>query len=493
MTEITIAWLSLPFFVGFVIYLFPKLDRILALSIAVISTAYATQIFIEKLLLNIQLVDNFGVTLTVDQLSGFFILTNALVTAAVIIYCWQTGKTAFFYIQLIILHGSVNATFICADFISLYVALEVISIASFLLIAYPRTDKSIWVGLRYLFTSNIAMLFYLVGAVLVYQAHNSFNYAGLRGSPPEAVALIFLGLLVKGGIFVSGLWLPLTHSESESPVSAVLSGVVVKAGVFPLVRCALMLEEIDPVVRFFGVATALFGVGFAVLEKDTKRMLAFSTISQLGFVLAAPVVGGFYALTDGLVKSALFLIAGVLPSRDFKQLQQQPIENKIWLVLAIASFSISGFPLLSGFGAKVLTSKNLLPWQAIAMNIAALGTAISFAKFIFLPHQSFHRQGKESELEKKKQLQPGFWWAMVILLGGLAAVNVFYYEAYTITNTIKPLVTIALGWLAYLLIFKKLVIKLPRYFEQLDHLMGVMSLMLILLFWIVWTQTQYLT
>lgn len=82
---------------------------------------------------------------------------------------------------------------------------------------------------------------------------------------------------------------------------------------------------------------------------------------------------------------------------------------------------------------------------------------------------------------------------MVILLGGLAAVNVFYYEAYTITNTIKPLVTIALGWLAYLLIFKKLVIKLPRYFEQLDHLMGVMSLMLILLFWIVWTQTQYLT
>lgn len=103
----------------------------MALSIAVISTAYATQIFIEKLLLNIQLVDNFGVTLTVDQLSGFFILTNALVTAAVIIYCWQTGKTAFFYMQLIILHGSVNATFICADFISLYVALEVISIASF--------------------------------------------------------------------------------------------------------------------------------------------------------------------------------------------------------------------------------------------------------------------------------------------------------------------------------------------------------------------------
>jgi multicomponent Na+:H+ antiporter subunit D len=505
MNNITIAWLALPFFIGFVIYLLPKLDRILAIGIAIVSAVYALQIFLEPSPLNLKLLDDFGVTLTVDELSGFFILTNALVTAAVIIYCWHTGRTAFFYMQMTILHGSINATFICADFISLYVALEVISIAAFLLIAYPRTDRSIWVGLRYLFTSNIAMLFYLVGAVLVYQAHHSFNFAGLQGSPPEAIALIFLGLLVKGGIFVSGLWLPLTHSESESPVSAMLSGVVVKAGVYPLVRCALMLEEIDPVVRFFGVATALLGVGFAIVEQDTKRMLAFSTISQLGFILAAPIVGGFYALTHGLVKSALFLITGVLPSRDFKQLQQQPIDTKIWLALVIASFSISGFPLLSGFGAKVLTNENLLPWQVIGMNIAALGTAITYAKFIFLPHQKLVLDrdeiikvegetggGRDAEKKIEKKIQPGFWWAMVILLGGLIAANIFYYQAYTLQNTIKPLAIIALGWLTYLLICKKLIIKIPRDFEQFDHLVGVMSLMLILLFWIIWTRSPIL-
>ncbi len=489
MTNITILWLALPFFMGFVIYLLPQLDRILALGMTLVSTAYALQIFFASSPLNIQLLDNFGVTLTIDQLSSFFIFTNALVTAAVIIYCWQTGKSTFFYMQTIILHGSVNATFVSADFISLYVALEVISIASFLLIAYTRSDRSIWVGLRYLFVSNVAMLFYLVGVILVYQAHHSFNYAGLRGSPPEAVALIFLGLLVKGGIFFSGLWLPLTHSESESPVSAMLSGVVVKAGVFPLVRCALMLEEIDPVVRFFGVTTAVLGVGYAVFEKDTKRMLAFHTISQLGFVLAAPLVGGFYALTHGLVKSALFLIAGVLPSRNFKELQHQPLDRSIWIALVIASFSISGFPLLSGFGAKVLTSKNLLPWQVIAMNIAALGTTIIFAKFIFLPHQ----KSPPTPLNKggEKKISSGFWWAMVILLGGLVGANVFYYQAYTLENTIKPLATIALGWLAYLLIFKKSIIKIPREIEKFDHLIGVMSLMLILLLWIVWTRSQF--
>ncbi len=490
MTNITIAWIALPFFVGFVIYLLPKLDRFFALGIALVSAVYSLQIFLEPSPLDIQLLDNFGVTLAIDQLSGFFILTNALVTAAVVFYCWQSAKTAFFYMQIVILHGSVNATFVCADFISLYVALEVISIAAFLLIAYPRSDRAIWVALRYLFVSNTAMLFYLVGAALVYQSNHSFNFAGLQNSPPEAIALIFLGLLVKGGIFVSGLWLPLTHSESETPVSAMLSGVVVKAGVFPLVRLALILEEIDPIVRLFGVSTALLGVGYAVFEKDTKRMLAFHTISQLGFVLAAPTVAGFYALTHGLVKSALFLIAGVLPSRNFKELQHQPIDTKIWLALVIASFSISGFPLLSGFGAKILTTQNLLPWQVIAMNIAALGTTISFAKFIFLPHGAMEISHDETinEEGKKKEAKLGFWLAMAVLLGALIAANGVYYEAYTLKNIVKPLVTIAIGWLAYLFIFKKLTIKLPRGSENFDHLIGVMSLILILLFWIIWTQ-----
>jgi len=480
MTQLTIALISLSFFIGFVSYLVPKLSRWLAVGVACASAVYAALLFLEPSPIKIQLLDSFGVTLIADQLSSFFILTNAIVTLAVILYCWQSGKSAFFFMQLVILHSSVNATFICADFISLYVALEVISIAAFLLIGYPRRDKTIWVALRYLFVSNTAMLFYLVGAVLVYQVNHSFSFEGLGRSPADAVALIFLGLLVKGGIFVSGLWLPLTHSESETPVSAMLSGVVVKAGVFPLVRCALMIEELDPIVRFFGVGTALLGVVYAVFEKDTKRTLAFSTISQLGFIVAAPVVSGFYALTHGLVKSALFLIAGILPSRDFKQLQQQPMPTQVWIALVIASFSISGFPLLSGFGAKVLTSKNLLSWQVVAMNIAALGTAIIFSKFIFLPHQS---------TPEKSKLQPGFWGAIAILLGGLVAANVFYYEAYTLGNIVKPLAIIILGWLTYLLLLKTIEIKLPPILEKFDHLVGGMSLMLILLFWSVWTKS----
>lgn len=481
MNILTIGLITIPLFVGFLIYLLPKLDRYFAVAVSLFSAGYALKLFFQPEPITLNLLDNFGVTLQADELSGFFLLTNAFVTLAVILYCWETGKTAFFYIQAIILHGSINAVFICADFISVYVALEVIGIAAFSLISYSRTDRSIWVALRYLLISNVAMLFYLIGAILVYQTHHSFAFAGLQGSPPEALALIFLGLLTKGGVFVSGLWLPLTHSESETPVSAILSGVVVKTGVFPLIRCALVLEEINPIIRIFGMLTALLGVSYAIFEQDTKRMLALSTISQLGFVLGAPAVSGFYALTHGLVKSALFLIAGTLPSRQFAELKVRPMQTSLWIVVVITSLSISGFPLLAGFGAKVLTLKNLLPWQVIAMNVAAVGTTIAFAKLIFLPHQA------TSSATEAKKPQRGFWLAMILLIGGLIGANIVYDQAYTLSNLTKAFATIGIGWLAYFLIFQRTSLKLPRFFEQLDQLIGVMTLILILLFWMGFT------
>lgn len=473
MNNITIAWVGIPFFLGFIIFLVPKLNRYLTFFGTLVTAAYGVQLFLEQSPIKLNLLDSFGVTLEADQLSGYFILTNALVTAAVALYCWNSDKNAFFYAQTLLVHGSLNAAFVCADFVSLYVALEVSGIAAFLLIAYARTDRSIWVGLSYLFVSNISMLFYLVGAVLVYQKSLSFSFAGLKDAPPEAIALIFLGLLVKAGIFVSGLWLPLTHSESETPVSALLSGVVVKASVLPLLRCATVAPDINNIVVILGIGTALMGVSYAVLEKDTKRMLAFHTISQLGFILAAPAVGGFYALTHGLVKSALFLTAGSLPSRNFKELQYKSINTKIWIPLVIASLSISGFPLLAGFSAKVLTLKNLVSWQFIAMNIAAIGTAISFAKFIFLPHKQ----------DIEETVKPDFCPAVTLLLIGLIIGNIAYLKAYNMADVTKAITTIAIGWLAYHLIFKKLAIYVPRAVEKFEHLVGVMSLTVIFLFW----------
>lgn len=476
MKILTIIWIVLPLFLGFSSYLLPRSGRIVAIAVALFSSVYGLVQVFQSTVWQWTLLDSFGVSLRVDTLTGFFVLTNALVTAAVVLYCWQQGKSKFFYTQTLILHGSVNAIFVCADFMSLYVALEVIGIAAFLLIAYSRTDRAIWVGLRYLFVSNTAMLFYLIGAILVYQANESFAFTGIVNAPLDAIALIFLGLLTKGGIFVSGLWLPLTHSESATPVSALLSGVVVTTGAFPLARLALLMEDLLPVVQFFSVATAILGVCYAIFEKDTKRMLASSTISQLGFVLVAPSAAGFYALTHGVAKAALFLLAGNLPSRDFHTLRQHPMPRVLWIPVAIAALSISGFPLLAGFEAKALTFQSLGSWQGLAMNLVAVGTAIAFAKFLFLPSKGALDKGDTP------QLKGGFWAAIVLLLGALIVGNGIYWQAYTASKVGTALATIALGWAVYWVVLRRFTLQLPKGVERFEHLIGAMSLMLMLLF-----------
>lgn len=449
----------------------PQVARFLALGIAVLSALVGGWLIFQQQSLHWALLDNFGVTLRLDDQSGFFILTNALVTAAVILYCWQSDRRAYFYTQLSILHGSLNSIFACDDFISVYVALECASIAVFLLIAHSRTKRSLWVALRYLFVSNTAMLFYLLGAVLVYQATSSFAFSGLSQAPVDAIALILLGLLTKGGVFISGLWLPLTHAESEIPVSAMLSGVAIKAGIFPLLRCAELLPEVDVTVRVFAVGTALFGVSFAIFERDIKRLFALSTISQMGFVLAVPSVGGIYALGHGLAKATLFLSTSALPSRRLDELRQQPMSHATWAIIAIAGLSIAGLPLLIGFDAKSLVLKNLLPWQEIAMNVAAVGTATVFARLLLLPHVG----------DSAKNMTSGLRAAAGLLIGGIVVVSALYWDAYSVRNVVKAIATIGLGCLVYGLV-SRFTLQLSPAMEKLENLIGVMSLVLIGLF-----------
>ena len=491
---ITLAWVFFPLLVGFSVYLFPKLARVLSLAVALASLPYGLWHVVRQSALTIQLVDSFGVNLLADELSGYFILTNALVTTAVILYCWQQNKGSFFYTQVTILHGCVNAIFICADLISLYVALEVISIAAFLLITYSRTNRTIWVGLRYLFISNTAMLFYLMGAALVYQYSGSFAFTELSVAPPEAIAFIVLGLLSKGGIFVSGLWLPLTHSESETPVSAMLSGIVVKGGVFPLVRFALLVPELAPLVQIFGVGTAVLGVSLAIAQKDTKRVLACSTISQIGFILAAPAMAGFYAFAHGLAKAALFLTVGKLPSRDFATLRQTPIRLSLWILIATASFSIAGLPLVAGFDAKVLSLKPLEGWPLTALNVVTVGSAIALSKFIFLPFYNDLQdnsqtlpslQAAEGPIVTPAQpaLSATAKWAVTLLIGGLVSASALHAEDYTLVNLAKALGKGGLGFLLYQVCIRRLTFSFSRAPENLEHLIGGMSLLLTLLFW----------
>jgi multicomponent Na+:H+ antiporter subunit D len=236
------------------------------------------------------------------------------------------------------------------------------------------------------------------------------------------------------------------------------------------------------IVRGVGVATATLGVGFAMFEKDAKRMLAFHTVSQVGFILAAPLAGGIYALSHGLVKSCLFLSAGQLHSRKFVDLKSKPISFGLWFALSLAGLSISGLPFFYGYGAKALTMAELLSWQSLAMNIISIGTAISFSKFIFLPHTklTFESMDGGKRIETKT-FYP--YLAIAMLLLCLVAGSLTHLDVYVTSLMLKAVVIILIGWSCYHLIIKKLTVKLPREFEKVDHLIGLMTLMIVTLFW----------
>lgn len=467
-----IIWLVVPMLVSFGIYLIPKVSRILALGLAVLSMLVAVQLITMQGSLDLTLMDSFGVALRLDNQSGFFVLTNSLVTAAVILYCWHSDRSAYFYTQLSILHGCLNSIFACNDLISLYVAIECASIAVFLLITYGRSNRKMWVALRYLLVSNTVMLFYLLGAGLVYETNMSFAFSSIQQAPIEAIVLILVGLLTKGGVFISGLWLPLTHSESDIPVSAMLSGIAIKAGIFPLLRLAELVDGIDVTVRVLGIGTAFLGVSFAIFERDIKRIFALSTVSQMGFVLAVPSIGGIYALSHGLAKATLFLTASGVPSRRLDELRQKPMGHGPWAALTIAGLSMSGCPLLLGFGAKSLVLKNVLPWQTIPLTIAAVGTAILFARLIFLPHTA----------ASEKKAPASLWPSVTLLLGGLVVANGVSWDAYTWGNGLKAIATIGAGWGVYQCLPHRSTWRLPSALEQLENLIGVLSLLLIGLF-----------
>ncbi|QEQ01356.1 cation:proton antiporter [Thermosynechococcus sp. CL-1] len=467
MTALAIAWILLPFVAGLTLYLLPPLARGLTLAIALVSLCVGLGITINQVNTAFVLLDSFGISLSIDPLSGYFIVTNALVILAALLHTWQEGYKAFFYVLLCLLHGCANTVFISADFLSLYVNIEVLGIVVFLLIAYPRSDRPLWIGLRYLMVSNVAMLFYLMGVALVYQTNHTFAFSALMQAPPEAVALILMALLAKGAIFISGLWLPQTNVVAAPIVAALLAGIVENAGVFSLARVSLLYSTIADIVRLFALASIFFGLIFALVADDVRRMLSFSTLGQLGWVIIAPPAAGLYALMHGLAKASLFLSVGELRHYRLSELRQEGLPRPAAIALIIAGYGIVGVPLLAGFPAKALTLSYLDPWQQGLLYGAGFLTATIYSKFLFLPRYP-------------SKTPMGYSAATMVLLGGLFLANAGYMEAYSsgmslLRAFLPPLVgcgLVALGVSRWESPWRGA-------WERLEHLLGVMLLLLL--------------
>ena len=387
------AWLLAPFLAAFAAALLSSLARPLALLLALVSVGLGLALQAGAGPWSLELTGPLGVLLQIDRPAAPFVVLNGLVVLAVLLDGWRQSVPGPFLVVLLVLLGGLNSAFVAVDLVSLYVALEVVGIAAFLLILRQRGGLQLWIALRYLLIGNSVMTLYLLGVALLYLRTASFRLESLAipvlGTGEQAVvlALLLVGLLTKAGVFASGLWLPRTHAEAPAEVSALLSGAVVAGGLCPLLRFSQALPMLQPLLLWLGLASALLGVLYALAESDLKRLLAWSTVSQVGLVILDPGVGGSYALAHGLAKAGLFLVAGKQANRDLRSWRLAPLPWHQAVPLWLGALSIAGAPPLLGFWAKQDLSRSLSGPASSLLFLAMVGTAAVYARLCLRPLQ----------------------------------------------------------------------------------------------------------
>jgi len=364
-------------------------------------------------------VDAIGIRLALDSLARDLLLLTVLLELAVVIYIWRRHVLPTFVILLQFLIGSVMALVLSQDLFNIYVILELLTLVSFLLVAYDRQTLQIWASLKYLILASAGMSIFLLGVAVVYANVGSLGFAAIgqavladpqAGWIPLAAALLVAGVSVKAGILTFSLWLPDAHSTAPAAISALLSGLVIKMGVVVLIRLAAIFP-LGLVLQILGAITGIGGAIYAMSSRDLKQMLAFHTLSQIGYLLIGmsaathDAANGVlaYALAHGSFKALLFLAAGTVHdttgSTDIDHMiharHQIPLRTRAALLLG--TLAIMGLPPFDGYIAKAPLLAAAHGWaNQIILLLFGIGTAASFWKLLPLFRGPYRRVGEDS-------------------------------------------------------------------------------------------------
>ena len=349
-----------------------------------------------------------GIGLTLDLLTGTLSVVCAFLFVIYAIYNRGDGKfnaTQEFY--LLVLEPIIMLLFMTRDIFNLFVLLEVSTIICGTLIMLLREKRSVYDGLVYIMINTIGIMFYLLGVGLLYRLFGNLDLNFLReqmvtvdkGNLLLPYAFILTGLSVKSALFPVFLWLPKAHGSPGAPaiVSALLSGIYIKAGVFSLIQMLLLFNPVidtSEMVLVIGVISALWGIILAVLSKDIKLILAYHTVSQIGLIFIGisrfddlSFYGGMmHIMNHGLFKSLLFLcvgnvfrLYGTRTITDIKGLFKRCPVTGIGLLFGI--LGITGAPLFNGSISKYLIMSGFDdPVMAVFLHLINFGTTLSFVK-----------------------------------------------------------------------------------------------------------------
>lgn len=334
-----------------------------------------------------------GLTLTVgrvDQLSLVFAHVFAIQAVIGFIYALHVDDKWQHMAACMYIAGAFGCTF-AGDYVTLFICWELMSVSSTFLVWLRRVPASTQAGIRYFLFHTLGGLLLLAGLLLRYKTLGTFAF---EASNPHAVnlydILIMLGFCVNAAVIPLHAWLPDAYPEATVTGAVFMSAFTTKTAVYVLLRGFSGFE----ILGIMGTLMTLYGVFYATIENNARRILAYHIVSQVGYMVAGVGVGTAMTI-DGacahayahiLYKGLLFMGAGTLlyAAGTAKLSELGGLFRRLpWAFFwyMIAAVSISGFPLFSGFVSKTMTITGAAEahhtWLAVGMEIAAVGTFLS--------------------------------------------------------------------------------------------------------------------
>lgn len=357
----------------------------------------------DKIVLNLPRMLGYGLLFKIDMLSFIMAILTSIVWLMAMIYAphymaFENHRNRF-YICAAVTYGAILGTVMAGDVFTMFLFFEAMTFSSYILVVHCETEDAIIAGGSYIYMAIFGGLCILLGMILLYININSLEFnplisqvLSLGNTRYSVMALFMVGFGVKAGMIPLHIWLPKAHPVAPTPASALLSGIMIKVGGYGMLRASTSFffptaqeiqgiqdilwassKNLGAVIIWMGIATMGIGVFMALQQGNMKKMLAYHSVSQMGYVILGIGVasylgyhgpmgftgGVFHMINHALFKSLLFMVAGAvyLQTHHLDMYKMGGFWKKMpftALVALIAALGITGTPLFNGFASKTL-------------------------------------------------------------------------------------------------------------------------------------------
>jgi multicomponent Na+:H+ antiporter subunit D len=400
-----------------------------------------------------------GIHLVHDGFSGLVLCIISLIGLLSVIYsisymAWYTSEN-FFYALFCLMIAGMNGVVLSGDIFNIFVFLEISAISSYALVAFGVEKNELEATLKYQVLGAVASFMILFAITFIYWSAKTLNIAdirsafstGDRGSHYVLIQVLLLtGFGLKAAIIPFHAWLPDAHSSAPSPISAMLSGVLIKAvGIYVIIRLFfnmfVITEGMSVLIATLGALSMAAGVFLAIGQWDIKRLLAYHSISQMGYVImsagigmtlmargirpdvaALAITGGiFHMVNHAAFKGLLFLNAGAIEysvgTRDLHEMgglaKSMPVTSATSFA---ASLSISGIPPFNGFFSKlIIIVAAVMGRFYLLAALAALVSIITLASFMKFQRYAFYNREPDNIRKEIKEVPAPMLLSMITL------------------------------------------------------------------------------